>query len=438
MNLPHPRSLSRRAAVEALVATEDNGAVLSSALEKCAAREALPFAREIASGVMRHRSLIDWTLEPFLKKPLDKLDPPIRAMLRLACYERAWLETPPSAVANEYVSLARAFKLTSASGFVNAIARKLPAEPRTPPDATKNPAKHLATTYSHPEWLVKRWLKRLGFEECAALLQANNSRAALSLRVNDNRTNREEVRRNLEMRELIIRVGVLSPLALHVEDAGSPLGWPEWERGEIIAQDEAAQLVAIEAAPKAGDTVLDLAAAPGGKSTHCAQIMKNRGRILALDIAPGRVKLIAENARRLGFSIIEARAGDALHFDGFTADMVLLDAPCLGTGTLRRRPDAKWNKTPQQLKELVTLQREMLHAAARLTKPDGHLVYSTCSLEPEENEEQAAWFLEQNEGWSAAPGEESHSVRTEAGWLQSWPHRDGSDGMFCARFRAPG
>jgi 16S rRNA (cytosine967-C5)-methyltransferase len=433
---PHPRTQSRRAAAEALVAVERDSAILSTALVQSTSRTALPFAREISSGVLRHRSLIDWTLAPLLKKPLEKLDAPVRAMLRLACYERAWLGTPPSAVANEYVSLARGFKLASASGFINAITRRLSDEPRTPPDAERAPAKHLAIQFSHPEWLVERWLARLGFDQCAALLAANNSRAALSLRVNDCRARREEVHSNLAARELKVREGLLSPLALHIEDAGSPLDWPEWARGEIIAQDEAAQLVVREAAPQAGQNVLDLAAAPGGTSTHCAQLMKNVGRIIALDVAPGRVKLIADNARRLGFSIIEARAGDARSLREPSADLVLLDAPCLGTGTLRRRPDAKWNKTPGMLDELVQLQRGMLEAAARLTRPGGHLVYSTCSLEPEENEEQAAWFLSTHAGWNPAPQNDLADLRTTGGWLQSWPHRHGTDGMFCARFHA--
>ncbi|HEX8552737.1 MAG TPA: 16S rRNA (cytosine(967)-C(5))-methyltransferase RsmB [Abditibacteriaceae bacterium] len=430
---PHPRTAARRAAIEALVAVERDGAVLNAALERGGSA---PFARELAAGVMRNRALIDWTLASLLKKPLEKLDAPIRAILRCACLERAWLQTPPQAVGNEYAGLARALKLSSASGLVNAIARRLPDTPRTPP-SEKKAALHLATKFSHPQWLVERWLKRLGFDECGTLLEANNQRAALAVRVNDLKTSRDEVRSNLAALELNVRESELSPLALLVEDAGSPLNWPQWTLGEVIAQDEAAQLVSIEAAPQPGQTVLDLCAAPGGKSTHCAQIMKNEGRVVACDVAPGRVKLITQNAERLGLSIIEPRTADALAVNEPQADVVLLDAPCLGSGTLRRRPEARWNKTPEQLCELVGLQRALLTAAARLVKPGGILIYSTCSLEAEENSEQAAWFLTKFPDWRGEPQEFLPALRTPEGWLQTWPHRDGCDGMFCARFRAP-
>jgi 16S rRNA (cytosine967-C5)-methyltransferase len=180
--------------------------------------------------------------------------------------------------------------------------------------------------------------------------------------------------------------------------------------------------VARLAATQAGQTVIDAAAAPGGKTTHLAQLMNNDGKIIACDVGAGRLKLVCDNAKRLGVSIIETRAGDFRELAQTlpVADMVLLDAPCLGTGTLRRRPDAKWSKTPAQLEELVVLQRELLESATALVKPGGVLVYSTCSLEPEENEGQVAWWL----------GLDSNRQAT---WKSTLPHRDGCDGMFAAR-----
>jgi 16S rRNA (cytosine967-C5)-methyltransferase len=316
----------------------------------------------------------------------------------------------------------KAEKLSSAMGFVNAIARRLLEVTRAAPDAKQNPAAFLATEYSHPEWIVRRWLARFGFEECEKLLQFNNCVAPLALRVNTLRATREEVLSSLQARGVAAMPGVLAPDAIIVENAGDPTNWPEWTDGKVIAQDEAAQLVSIFASSQPGQIVIDCAAAPGGKSTHLAQLLRGEGEIIACDLSEGRLKLVRENAARLGIENISTRTGDLrkLAPDLPHADLVLLDAPCLGTGTLRRRPDAKWNKTPQQLTELVALQRELLEVAASLVKPDGVLVYSTCSLEPEENENQIALWQNENPAWQAQT-------------RSTLPHRDGCDGMFAAR-----
>ncbi|RYG58941.1 methyltransferase domain-containing protein, partial [bacterium] len=225
-------------------------------------------------------------------------------------------------------------------------------------------------------------------------------------------------------------------------EKGDVTGLPQWQKGQLFAQDEAAQLVALLAAPKSGNFVIDCAAAPGGKTTHLAQIMGNKGRILALDSSPLRLLKVKENAERLEISIVECKAGDLRSVGpelaqwGAFADVVTLDAPCLGTGTLRRRPDAKWRKTPAQLEQLLELQRELLDCAALLVKPGGALVYSTCSLEREENEGQIEAFLARQTKFSVekAP-EEFAAAATVDGFLNTWPHRHGCDGMFAARLK---
>ena len=292
----------------------------------------------------------------------------------------------------------------------------------------------LAIEFSHPQWLVQRYIKQLGADEARQLLRANNERAPLCLRANTLKVSRDELLRRLPN----ARAGALSPDAILL-DGGDPTQLPGWNDGDFFVQDEAAQLVAHYAAPISGQRVLDLAGAPGGKATHCAQLMGNRGSILCVDIAPGRLKLVRENAARLGISILRVQTGDVralVNDDGIeVADLVLLDAPCLGTGTLRRRPDAKWRKTPNALAELVELQRELLDAAAKLVVPGGALVYSTCSLEPEENAEQARAFT-QRTGWPIERAPDwTRDLQTSEGWLQTWPHRDGSDGMFAAKWR---
>lgn len=445
----HPKTIARHAAMHALIALEREEAMLSSALGAALRTVAVPdstraFTRELVSGSLRHFAWIDWTLEPLLKTSLDKLDVPVRVALRLACYERAWLHTPASAVANEYAGLMRVARLKSATGFVNAVARRLPAEPRAVPE-TWPAARKIAVEFSHPQWLVERWLARFGPDECAALCDANNQIASLCLRVNTLQAGHDAVLQTLGARDLKARPGALSPDAILIEDAGAPDEWPEWKAGQIIAQDEAAQVVSLLAAPKPGNVTIDCAAAPGGKTTHLAQLMGDEGLIIACDAAPGRIKLVAENARRLGLSCIAARAGDlrALGTALPQAECVLLDAPCSGTGTLRRRPDAKLRKTLEQLEELVILQRELLDAAARLVKPGGALIYSTCSLEPEENEEQVQGFLRENSMWEIAtdfgllPAETIARIATPARFVQTWPHRHGCDGMFAAKLVRP-
>ena len=425
----HPKTAARQLALRALMRSESNDMVAPDFRDLDASVR--PFARELYSGTQRNRAKLDWTLAPLLSKPIAKLDAPIRAALRLAAYEKLVLQTPPHGFVGEYAGLMRDERKTSAVGFVNAVARKIPGEWRALPDKI---ASSLAIEFSHPLWLVQRYIKNLGADETRQLLSANNQRAPLCLRTNTLKISRDELLQRLPG----ARRGCLSPDAITL-DGGDPTQLPGWNDGEFFVQDEAAQLVAHYAAPGAGERVLDLAGAPGGKATHCAQLMRNHGRIECVDIAPGRLKLVRENAARLGISIMRVQTADVRDTSshGEPADLVLLDAPCLGTGTLRRRPDAKWRKTPQALAELVELQRELLDAAAKLVVPGGALVYSTCSLEPEENVEQARAFTERS-GWTIERAPDwMKDVQTEEGWLQSWPHRDGADGMFAAKWRRP-
>lgn len=430
---PHPKTLARRAAMRALVAVEKNEVVAPdfSAVEI----GTRGFAREIYTGTQRHRARLDWTLAPLLSKPLGKLDPPVRAALRLALYEKLELQTPPHALAGEWAGLMRGERLSSATGFLNAILRRLPEAYREAPKAV---ADRLATEFSHPQWLVERYLKQLGAAETEALLRANQTRAPLNLRVNTLRTSRD-----LLLAEIPgARPSDVSPDVLIIDEGTDPTSLPAWKTGAIFAQDEAAQLVSPLVNPTRGSLVVDCAAAPGGKTTHLAQIMGDEGKIRAFDAAPGRVKLIQENARRLKLRIIDAATGDirklAAQFDlQEKADFVLLDTPCSGTGTFRRRPDAKWRKTPQGLSELVVLQTELLDAAALLVKPGGILVYSTCSLEREENEGQIENFLMRS-GWSVVkPPDSLGHVTTSENFLRTWPHKNGCDGMFAAKLQRP-
>ncbi len=435
--LSNPRTQARREIIRALVASEKPDFAPPPWRELDDA--ARPFAREVTAGVWRWRAKIDWTLAPICQKPLDKLDAPVRAALRAMLWEHLELRTAPHAIGTDYAELMRTFKVASAAGFVNALARHLPPDWRALP---KQAAFRLATEWAHPLWLVERYLERWGEAKTRALLEANQARAPFDVRANETRVSRDELLARLQQAGLDARATPLSPIGVRFgSGVSSPEGLPGWDDGLFLVQDEAAQLVVASAAVPGGGLIIDCASAPGGKATHMAARAPG-ARVLACDASAKRLELVAQNARRLRLPNIETRAGDWQELAptlAVAADLVLLDAPCLGTGTFRRRPDAKWRKTPAQLAQLVTLGRELLDAAAETVKVGGVLLYSTCSLEPEENAEQAGWFEAHHPGWERLPLHLPQLLGNEReGFLQTAPYPSGCDGAFCAQWRRLG
>jgi 16S rRNA (cytosine967-C5)-methyltransferase len=366
--------------------------------------------RNLAAGVLRHRTLCEIAVAPLLKKSFSKLDIEIANIFRLAAYEKYFCDVPLYALTNEYIAIARKLKRSSASGLVNAVLRRLPD--RLPEIKRTQFPEYLEKKYSHPRWMIERWIAQFGEEECERICVANNEEAPLCLRVNSKLTTRAKVLSALAERGINARAGNVSPDSIIVENAVSFTDWPEWQRGELIVQDEAAQKVSILANPQRGWTVYDLCAAPGGKTTHLAQLMDG-GKLQAFDLTEKRAQLVRDNCARLKFTNVKVLSGDFRQFDLAPADLVLLDAPCSGTGTLRRHPDIKWSKSPEQISQLVELQKDLLHHAAKLVHPGGFLVYSTCSIEREENQEQANHFLENHtdwrecERWESCPGDKN-------------------------------
>jgi len=356
--------------------------------------------RKLALGVLRHRTLCESAVIPLLKKPsFAHLDVEVAAIFRAAAYEKYFCEAPLYALTNEYTGMARRLKKTSAAALINAVLRRLPEQ--LPVIKKKNFTGYLEKNYSHPRWMIERWIRQFGKAGCEQLCAADNREAPLCLRVNSHRTTRAKVLLALHHRGITARAGWWTPDSLIVETAGETMSfteWPEWQRGEIIVQDEAAQMVSILANPQQGQRIYDLCAAPGGKTTHLAAIM-GEGEVRAFDLTPKRVQLVRENCTRLGFSKVLLESGDFRSFDLPPADVILLDAPCSGTGTLRRHPDIKWSKSPEQIIQLAQLQRELLNHAATLVRPGGSLVYSTCSIEPEENQLQITAFLQTHSEW---------------------------------------
>ncbi|MGH2454549.1 MAG: 16S rRNA (cytosine(967)-C(5))-methyltransferase RsmB [bacterium] len=383
------------------------------------------FITEITLGTLRQRGRLDYALTAVLDRPLDGLPGPIRAILRMGLYQLLFLDRVPDAAAvDEAVGAARRHGHRGTAGLVNAVLRRLAAEGEpAPPAVDADPAGHLAVTLSHPRWLVQRWLERWGPEDTRALCAANNAPPPSMLRVNPLRTTRERVLAALRERGMKADAGRW-PESIRVRGSlGERLDL--YRDGLVTMQDEGAMAVGRAADPRAGETILDAAAGTGGKATHLAEVMGNRGRVIALDLAPAKLRALSANAARLSIDIIEAHHLDAreagARFPG-AADRVVLDAPCSGLGVVRRRPEIRWRIVPASLAPLATLQAQLLAGVAEAVRPGGTLLYAVCSTEPEEGEAVVRRFREQRAGTFALEQEQT-----------LLPHRDGTDGFYIAR-----
>ncbi|HEX9079365.1 MAG TPA: 16S rRNA (cytosine(967)-C(5))-methyltransferase RsmB [Desulfuromonadaceae bacterium] len=399
---------------------------------------------ELVFGVLRRQGTLDHILGQLLDQPLPRLEPRVLILLRVGLYQLVYLDRiPESAAVNESVNLARQ-AIPRAAGLINAVLRAYlrRGEAITFPEPVADPAASIAARHSHPEWLVTQWLGQLVQEETERLAEASSRPAPLTLRVNTLRTTREAVLGAFADNGLAAHPCPFSPLAVRVEGRHPVPGLPGFREGLFVVQDEASQLAGMLLDPRPGERVLDACAAPGGKATHLAQLMDNRGELLATDVSPAKLPLIRQTAERLGISIIATRVADLRRPGAVTADAfdrILLDAPCSGLGVIRRNPEAKWRLQPADIARLAAVQRVMLANAAEMLKPGGTILYSTCSTAPEENEQVVQDFLSHHPGFvledlSAlfpAMGE----LFTPAGMFRAWPHRHDMDGFFAARLR---
>lgn len=403
----------------------------------------------LVNGTLKNRLTLDYALRRHLRTPLSGLPHEVRWILRISAFQLLFLsKIPASAAVNEGVQMTkrRQGKYTS---LVNGVLHKVLDQGWNIswPNAQKEAGRYLSARYSHPEWMVKRWLKRYGFEETEALCKTNNESAPLWIRTNTLRVTREELVDRLEEENVQVTLGERIPESLILENSGALDKLTSFQDGLFTVQDESSQLVAHVLNPQPGDRVLDVCAAPGGKTTHIAQKMKNQGEILAFDIHPHKVELIAQLAERLWITNIHAQAGDARELSGIekgTCQKVLVDAPCSGLGVIRRRADLRWNKAEEEIEKLPVLQLEILESAAQCVAQGGELVYSTCTLEPEENFEVVKAFRKAHPEFKPVNlldtlpfslSEEKDIRQAEKGMLQILPHRHGMDGFFLAKFQ---
>lgn len=431
MTLAPPAGLPARRAAWQVLRAVDQGQPFDQALD--AALRPLEendrrLAHELAAGVLRRRTDLDARLTPLVHRGWSSVAPDLRDVLRLGAYQLTALDRVPlHAAVSTTVDLARAVLGEKAARFTNAILRGVGGR-AAPPAEELDPAAHLASLHSHPVWLVRRWLARFGEAECAALLAADNVRPTLTLQ--PARTGPEELQRALWAGGVGARPAPFD--AGLVVEGVRPVELPGYAGGAFVVQDAAQQLVVRFAACPPGATVLDACAAPGGKTVALGRVA---GRVLAGELRRERAARLVENLARAGSGREHVVVASAEAPPCRRADLVLLDAPCLGTGTLARHPDARWRVGPDALARLVTGQARLLGALAPVVRPGGWLVYATCSLEPEENEAQVDRFLADHPDFQRDPAPMPEGVLTSAGDLQLLPHRHGTDGAYAARLR---
>lgn len=446
---------ARVMALEVLQAIEQNNAfsniALNTALEKYnPGKLDRGFITELVYGTLRSIGTIDWILGKFLKKPLTTLPLFIKNILRLGVYQIIYLDkVPDSAACNESVNLAKHYGHAGTVKLVNGVLRNVVRnrEQLDLPDIAIDPVKGISIRYSHPEWLVKRWIDEFGTTGAAELCQANNEIPPNAIRTNTLKITREELKQVLVDEGVESTDGRFAPETLVIAGFKSVGSIAAHISGLFMVQDESSTLVGQSVSPAPGSYVIDACSAPGGKSTHMAQLMKNQGRIISVDVHPHKIRLIKENATRLGIEIIEPVVLDATELDKHyrsQADYILVDAPCSGLGVLRRRPEIRWRKNEGQIKELQSLQLKILASAARCLKPGGILVYSTCTVTHEENIDVITEFLHRNpeykldslSGLFPSTLEEMPGTQSlDKGYVQLMPQIHGTDGFFIARLK---
>lgn len=451
----HKVSPARNAALRVLLAVERDGAYANLELQKLTrtlklAPSDTSLLTELVYGTLRRQGTLDWVIEQFSTVSVTRMNYIIRSIVRLGVYQLLYLDRVPSrAVCSESVELAKSRGIHGLAGFVNALLRGISRNRQriSYPDPEKETALYLSVKHSHPKWLVERWLIRFGKEETAALCMANNEPPPVVLRCNTLKNTPDQLLERLTEEGLTVRSSALVPEGIIVEKRSFLPELKSFREGFYIVQDESSMIASSVLNPVPGAFVIDACSGPGGKTTHLAQVMKNKGRILALDIHEHRLKLVEGACRRLGVTIVATRLLDARKLPnklGEKVDYILVDVPCSGLGVIRRRPDLRWRVEPDDLSHHATQQKEILGQAGKCLKTGGVLLYSTCSTEPEENIGVVNSFLMEYTGFKTEElttllpfplVNSCDMIDAKKGFLQLLPHRHGTDGFFLACLR---
>ena len=393
---------------------------------------------EIVHGVVRWQGRLDWILNGFYKGTFSKAIPNLKNALRVALYQILFLDRVPDyAAVNEVVEFVKKLQGQKPADLVNAVLRNIIRSKNAIryPSPEEDLVGYLAAYYSHPSWMVKRYLSRFGREETEKLLSFNNEKPYLTLRINALKTKPEEFKALLESVGLKYHQGSYLPEFIKLHNLTNITAWEYYAKGYFNIQDESAGLACRLLDVQEGQRVLDMCAAPGGKTAYIAALMHSRGEVVAIDRFESRLKLLQKNMTRLTVDCVRTVVADALDYKGLPFDRVLVDVPCSGTGTLSKKPDIKWRKDLFDIRNLNTTQSKLLAKAASLIRLGGIIVYSTCSIEPEENFDIVKKFLDENPNFKfeSAKGKFPDELVDENGCIQTLPHIHKTDGAFAAR-----
>lgn len=430
---------ARSVSVEILLNFDENGILDYSVADELEPRDRAE-VREYVQNILRRRSYLDFLIDEFSNVKINEMKSSLKNILRLGVYDMVFMDsTPDYAAINETVEIAK-FTLGSRTGdLTNAILRNLQRDiDNLPKPSSEDRTKLVATTFSHPEWLVKRWTKRFGEREAFQLMQANNKRPVYYVRANNLRTKTENFKLRMTKHDIEFTESDWLPGYFQVETV-APFITKGWlDKGFCQIQDIAAGFAPYLLDPQPGETIYDLCAAPGTKSILMSDLMNGEGEILAVDISSERLDKLAESALSYHAENIRVRRADVTELELKEADGVLLDAPCTGTGVLSKRADLRWRRDEESLKKAVELQKKLLDSAARMVEKDGRLVYSTCSLEEEENMEQVMNFLDRHENFEleTVEGHVPDEVMVDGKFgYQTFPHKHQCDGHFGVRLK---
>lgn len=420
--------------------------VIRSTLEKYQylEKQERAFITRVCEGTLEYKLRLDYILNRFSTVPAEKMKPVIRELLRSSVYQILYMDSvPDSAVCNEAVKLARKKGFYNLTGFVNGVLRKIAREYGSIHFPGKEePEEYLSVIYSMPKWLVQRFLEQYGFEKTEKMLEAFLKEKPTTIRIREYLVEKEAVLESLKSQKVTVEKAPYVENAYYVKDYDYLPALDAFRVGSIQVQDVSSMLVGDIAAPKEGDYVIDLCAAPGGKTLCIADKLKGTGRVDARDISRTKTDYIRENAIRQNFLNVVVTEKDATQLDSDSlekADIVLADVPCSGLGVMGRKTDIKYKLNPAKIQELAGLQREILEQASTYVKPGGTLIYSTCTIGKEENQDNVEWFLEhypyELESLDPYLCEELRSETTKKGYLQLLPGVHKCDGFFIARLK---
>lgn len=394
------------------------------------------FANELIYGTIKWRLRLDYVLDQFSKTPVKKMKPFIRQLMRMSVYQILFLDkVPASAAINEVVKIMHKRKMSNLSGFVNGVLRNI--------DRNKSEITYpnLSVYYSIPEWIITRWMKYYGEMETKAICESLSQRARVCIRINNLKTTKDKVKALLSEEGITVLEEGFLPESLYIHAPNGIHHSPSFKAGLWTVQDESAMLVGHVLGPEKGDEILDVCSAPGGKTVHLAELMQNEGHIIGADVHEHKIELIEKNAKRLGASIVEGKLQDGMLINEDWKekfDKILLDAPCSGLGIIKRKPDIRYAKDEMAIRDINNIQRKLLKNAINYLKKDGILVYSTCTLTQEENQNMVEYALSLGLQLDAIPYDMPACLKPyikDNAYIEILPHVTDTDGFFMARFR---